>query len=400
MNEYSTPELKSKEAISEYRKIVWKEYVQENKKDKSRIEEVENCIMCYGDVKMRYGLQIFGKPDEKGYPLYICLHGGGQSDTPDINNSQWNHMYIYYTKGVKNGVYINPRGVRDTWDTHANPESYPLYDRLIENMILFKNVDPNRVYILGFSAGGDGVYMVAPRMADRFAAANMSAGHHNGTSVTNMYNTPFQLQVGELDTAYNRHRVTVEYDLKLDQLHKQYNGGYIHNVYVHYQKGHNFYDNSLELQRVIADNEAWLNGDETKATKEEDTNAIHFLDRYTRNPLPERIVWDLGNRAELRKTTSFYWLKAAKTVQEGEIVASFHKNTNTVVIERATDGIDFSILLNEEMVNLFSPITVITPKGTFQVKAQVSPELIWETTRERGDVNYQFAAEIVYSNLK
>jgi poly(3-hydroxybutyrate) depolymerase len=35
-------------------------------------------------------------------------------------------------------------------------ESYPLYDRLITNMVLFEGVDPERVYLLGFSAGGDG----------------------------------------------------------------------------------------------------------------------------------------------------------------------------------------------------------------------------------------------------
>ena len=43
-----------------------------------------------------------------------------------------------------------------------------MYDRLIENMILFENVDPNRVYILGYSAGGDGVYQIAPRIVNLY----------------------------------------------------------------------------------------------------------------------------------------------------------------------------------------------------------------------------------------
>ena len=86
--------------------------------------------MEFGDVTMKYGMQIKGDPDENGYPLYIALHGGGGSDTPDLNDSQWMQMATYYGKNVKQGIYINPRGVRDTWDTHANPESFPLYDRL------------------------------------------------------------------------------------------------------------------------------------------------------------------------------------------------------------------------------------------------------------------------------
>jgi poly(3-hydroxybutyrate) depolymerase len=33
-----------------------------------------------------------------------------------------------------------------------------MYERLIENMIIFRGVNPNKVYILGYSAGGDGTY--------------------------------------------------------------------------------------------------------------------------------------------------------------------------------------------------------------------------------------------------
>ena len=85
-------------------------------------------------------------------------------------------------------------------------------------MILTMEVDPNRVYLLGFSAGGDGVYAIVPRMADRFAAANMSAGHPNGISLLNLYNLPIQLQAGEFDDAYDRNTVTADYGMKLDAL--------------------------------------------------------------------------------------------------------------------------------------------------------------------------------------
>ena len=130
--------------IREVRELLWEEYLAEIREDETRKSEVDNRVMAYGEVSMKYGMQIKGDPDEQGYPLYIALHGGGASDTPEINNQQWTQMALYYNKNVKNGIYINPRGVRDTWDTHGNPESYPLYDRLIENMIAFYDVDPNR----------------------------------------------------------------------------------------------------------------------------------------------------------------------------------------------------------------------------------------------------------------
>ncbi|MBQ2881179.1 MAG: hypothetical protein IJE40_02820, partial [Clostridia bacterium] len=156
--------------LANLRESVWNDFCEREKKNPKRLEEIEKNEMPFGEVTMRYGMSVMGEPDENGYPLYIALHGGGHSDTPDMNNSQWEHMKVYYRDGVKNGIYVACRGVRDTWNAHANPESYPLYDELISNMVLFNNVDPNRVYIMGFSCGGDGVYMVTPSMADRFAA--------------------------------------------------------------------------------------------------------------------------------------------------------------------------------------------------------------------------------------
>ena len=379
--------------IREVRELLWEEYLAEIREDETRKSEVDNRVMAYGEVSMKYGMQIKGDPDEQGYPLYIALHGGGASDTPEINNQQWTQMALYYNKNVKNGIYINPRGVRDTWDTHGNPESYPLYDRLIENMIAFYDVDPNRVYLLGFSAGGDGVYMITPKMTDRFAAANMSAGHPNGVNLANLYNMPIQLQVGILDTAYNRNTVTAEYDAVLDELAKTYKGGYLHNVFIHTQYGHNFYDNRTLEQEVLADPVAWLeNGDTTSVMA--NTNAIEYLKQYTRTALPERVVWEFTNRANLREVESFYWLSASYDVTEGVIIASYDKTTNSITIEENSANGPVTVLISNDMLDVFSPITVNTPNKSYEVTVTPDYELLKRTTYERGDKNYQFIASI------
>ena len=386
--------LTSNEAIDEARAKIWEDYLAEIRADETRKAEVENLVMEYGEVSMKYGLQEKGTADENGYPLYIALHGGGSSDTPDINDSQWSQMAMYYNKKVKNGIYVNPRGVRDTWDTHGNPESYPLYDRLIENMIAFYNVDPNRVYLLGFSAGGDGVYMITPRMTDRFAAANMSAGHPNGVNFANLYNMPIQLQVGMLDTAYNRHTATAEYDAVLHNLAQTYGGGYDHSTLIHVQYAHNFYDNKSLKQEVIADPAAWLaTGDTTSV--EVNPCAIDYLDQYTREALPERVIWDLTTRAELREVDSFYWLSAEKEVNEGVVVASYNKKENSIIIEENTANGPVTVLISNDMLDVFAPITVHTPSETYEVTVTPDYELLKSTTYERGDKNYQFVASIV-----
>ena len=385
--------LESNEDIENARKRIWEEYLEQVKQDEVRAKEVKDCAMTFGEATMKYTIFVMGEPGESGYPLFIALHGGGGSDTPDLNNSQWVHMGSYYRESVENGIYICPRGVRDTWDCHFNPESYPLYDRLIENMIAFKNVDPNKVYLTGFSAGGDGVYAIVSKMPDRFGAANMSAGHPNGLPLWNIYNMPLRLQVGENDTAYDRNTVTAEYGRMLDGYREELGGGYVHETYVHQGKGHNFSDNALTPQKVMADSTAWLESGDGSAI-EADANAVRFMEQYERDPLPERVVWDLSQRADQRTGTSFYWLQADGQLKEGRIVASYDRESNSVNVEECTVKGEITFLLSNDMLDLFAPITVNTPAGSSAVTVTPDYDLLYETTLERGDYNYQFAAKI------
>lgn len=393
-NPYTKPDsLENNEDIENARKYIWQEYLNQVKNDETRKAEIENRAMTFGEATMKYGLFVKGEPDESGYPLFIALHGGGQSDTPDINNSQWGQMATYYQRSVENGIYVNPRGVRDTWDCHFNPESYPLYDRLIENLIAFYNVDPNRVYLMGFSAGGDGVYAIVSKMSDRFAAANMSAGHPNGLPLWNIYNMPLQLQVGENDSAYDRNIVTAQYGKLLDGYQEELGGGYIHNTYVHQGKGHNFYDNSGAEQKVMADSAAWLESGDTSVV-EVNTNAVRFVEQYVREPLPERVVWDLSQRADQRTGESFYWLQADQSLTEGKIVVNYDRETNSINVEECSIAGEVAFLLSNDMLDLFAPVTVNTPAGGNTVTVEPDYDLLYETTMERGDYNYQFAAKI------
>ena len=373
---------------------LWDEYCRALREDEVRRAEVEECCIAFGKVRMKYGMEVIGEPGPEGYPVYIALHGGGGSPTPDMNDRQWEHMGIYYKDSVKCGIYINPRGVRDTWDTHANPESYPLYDRLIENLIVFCNADPNRIYLLGFSAGGDGVYLVGPRMADRFAALHMSAGHPNKGSMVNLYHTPIQLQVGMDDDAYDRNHETVRYQVYLDALQNKDPDGYIHNVYVHVDKPHNFRDNSQECQEVMIDNRVWL-ADGTVTRRMVDSNAVHFLEGFTRDPLPKRIIWELKNRyrARMRDVDSFYWLRVPSKIHKGKVIIHLEPESNSIVVERDDTDAQVTVLLRDGMLDLDKPVTVVYPDGR-RVSHSVSRsrDIMEETLKERGDRNYIFTA--------
>lgn len=378
-------------------KRLWEEHCRRLRTDEKHRAEVEERCLAFGKVRMKYGMEVIGQPGPEGYPVYIALHGGGGGEGyPQINDRQWEHMGIYYKDSVKSGIYINPRGVRDTWDTHANPESYPLYDRLIENLAVFCGADLNRVYLLGFSAGGDGVYLVGPRMADRFAALHMSAGHPNRGSLVNLYHTPIQLQVGMNDGAYDRCHETVRYQVYLDALQNKEPGGYVHNVYVHVDKPHNFRDNVQAYQEVLIDNRAWLEtGLVTRRTV--DSNAVHFLDEFVRDPLPRRVIWELKGRyrARMRETESFYWLRVPRGITKGKVIVRLEPEDNRIVVERDDTGGQVTALLKDGMLDLDKPVTVAHPDGRESRHVLCRSEKTAEATlRERGDKNYIFTVSL------
>ncbi|GHT97617.1 hypothetical protein FACS1894142_2530 [Spirochaetia bacterium] len=391
-------DFSSLEEIAAARRDAWDTYKTSILNSPERKGEVDSLRMVYGDATMRYSCEVKGQPGPHGYPLYIALHGGGATS---INESQWNDMKTRYLGSVQNGIYIAPRGVRDTWNTHSNAESYPLYDRLIENMMVFKNADPNRVYITGFSAGGDGVYAITPRMADRFAAANMSAGHPNGVDMRNLYNMPIALQCGQNDTAYSRNTVTAQYGIRLQELARQYPGHFVSTTWIHVNGTHNSWqdhDSNRGLKPVIADFTAWLNGESAQSLPV-NTNAIDFVNRYTRNPLPSSVLWDVSARDgsqgdNLRTVPSFYWLSVPMNSSGGKINASYTRCENKIVVD--TEGFPgaLTVLLNEEMVDPFSPIHLRMNGTTTTHNPAISGELLTSSTRERGDPHYQFIMSI------
>lgn len=395
--------------LGEARRVVEAAYRKEAGGDAARREAHEKRALRHGSATMRFSMAKAGERPEAGYPLYIALHGGGGAPSR-LNDGQWRHMGIYYRRSVKQGVYVAPRGVADTWNLHFRGESYPLYDRLIENMVLYEGVDPNRVYLLGFSAGGDGVYQIVPRMADRWAAANMSAGHHNGTSPRSLHGVPFLLQVGQRDAAYGRNRETVKFWRKLETLRKKHPAGYVHEIFVHAGRPHNFLDNhpGEAPQRVLADPGAWLDGKESAAV-ERNTNAIAWVSRHRRDPVPDVVVWDLGTWADrtsggdgedgdgLHRGSQRYWLDIAgrdpKSLGAPEIVARLDREANAVVVETA--GKWLRILLTSRRLDIARPITVRVGGREIRGKARPRLAVMARTILERGDPLLMFEAECV-----
>lgn len=383
--------------VDGFRAQAWEHYVQDLRKT-PRAEGLKQSQATFGGATMRYAVAKIGEKPATGYPLYIAMHGGGSCPAA-MNDSQWNHMKIYYKDSVPVGLYVAVRGITNDWNLHFRDESYPLYDQLIETLVAFEGVDPNRVYLVGYSAGGDGVYQISARMPDRWAAANMSAGHHNGISPVNLRNLPLQLQVGQNDGAYRRNQETVKYAMQLDKLAAADPGGYEHRLFVHYQKPHNYIDNDPKqsLQKVLANPVEWLEKGTSEVT-EANTNAVAWMSTHVRNPLPDQVIWDLSTRAEKRPAAhQCYWLDIGNnnetSLGASTMLVKADRTANAIAVEKC--GSYLRLLITTRMFDLAKPITVTVEGQTFKIQVKPSATLLVQTLLDRGDPNYMFEAAIV-----
>ncbi len=408
--------LDSEEAIELAKSLAWEEYVESVKAPiklrngktvyrKDEIQKNKTTQITIGNTTMKVMTKVVGTAPEGGYPLFLVYHGGGYDPSGQTNESQWSGMADRYAQIP--GIYCSIRSVSDNESSgqiFSTDISWQFYDRIIENCIVFMNANPNQTYIVGYSAGGNGVYQIAPRITDRLASATMTAGHPENIDLTNLFNLPFYLQVGELDTAYSRHTITVEYCQKLDTLAKQ-KGGYPHECFVHANKQHGVVGDNKSAQTVIADLPAWLNAQKngteyTGGTKTAETHAAKLMTTHTRNPIPTRVIWNLNTTAKSnlqRGLNTFYWL--ATDADGGSIDASYDKATNTITVKSCTmrSG-KLTVYLNEDMVDLFKPVTVKLPSGKeLTFTPEISLDVIRKTTAERGDPNYQFCASYTFS---
>lgn len=412
----SSPDVFATESeAAAFESTLWNTYLSASNQDAQRKAQHDRRELRYGDKVMKFSLDRIGNKPSNGYPVYIALHGGGGAPS-SVNDSQWQHMKIYYKDSVKNGIYVAPRGITDTWNLHFRDESYPLYDRLIENLIAYEGADPNRIYLLGFSAGGDGVYQIVPRMPDRFAAANMSAGHHNWIEFDNLYNTPFLIQVGERDTAYNRHHVGAENHLKLNELNARHGGGYIHDAFIHYNGSHNSWrDNNAQSPKysVIKDPHKWRYEND-RTTIQVNTNAIDWLKRYER-ATPKKIIWDLKTRAPRTTTWGkayvdanaaieasadlFYWLKLDDNdVKDGRIEAEIKPEENAIYLSNVSGVKNLRILLHRALFDFTRPVTVyLNNQKLSETTPALRVSVMTRTLLERGDPALLFHDELSVS---
>jgi hypothetical protein len=341
------------------RELLWLDHA-ELIRDERQAESQAKSIKL-GDKTLRYDFKVFGTKPAAGHSLFISLHGGGEADA-SVNDEQWENQKILYEPDE--GIYLAPRAPTNTWNLWHEAHIDGLFTRLIENLIVLEEVDPNRVYVMGYSAGGDGVYQLGPRMADSWAAAAMMAGHPNDAKPDSLRNIGFTIHVGGEDSAFDRNLIAGEWADLLDTLEAMDPDGYAHEVEVHAGKGH------------------WMDL--------EDAVAVPWMAEFTREPLPHRVVWLQDDVPHER----FYWLAvpAGEEVKATKVVA----NCDAQDITLEVDGMpNLKVRLSDELVDLDQPISVKAGSATlFSGAAPRTIGTLAVTLAERGDPKLVFPAEV------
>lgn len=354
------PKKLTKENVAQLTRLLFDKEIEQSRA--SRTAEMEVREITLDGKTLKWEEKTFGKAPKGGRSLWISMHGGGGAPTA-VNDAQWKNQITLYEP--EEGIYIAPRAPTDAWDLWHQEHIDPMFARLIENHVALRGVNPNKVYLMGYSAGGDGVWQLAPRMADRFAAASMMAGHPNEASLLGLYNLPFALFMGGNDSAYKRNTVAAEKAQELARLQEESPRGYVHLIRIYEGLGH------------------WMNG--------KDKEALPWMAKYERKTWPKKIIWFQDDVVHER----CYWLKlppgAAMVGKKIEATVDLQR----IMLEGdVPEGI--RIRLSDQLVDLDQPVRVtVNGKEVFNGTVERNPDVLKATLAERLDPASAACAEIV-----
>lgn len=327
----------------------------------ARAAELKSGAISVDGVRMPIWATDCGQPGKGGLrPVWISMHGGGGAPAK-VNDQQWENQKRLYRP--PEGIYVAPRAPGNEWNLWHQAPVDRLFARLIEDLVVCERADPDRVYLMGYSAGGDGVYQLAPRMADRFAAASMMAGHPNESRPDGLRNLPFAIHVGAQDSAFDRNKVAADWGRALDALAGTDPGAYVHVVEIHPGKGH------------------WMD--------REDASAVPWMAGHVREPRPRKVVWLQDDVVHPR----FYWLENPQPVQGQRIVAE--RDGQEVRILEAPPGVKLRILLDDGMCDLDREVRVVQGgQVLFSGVVPRSRAVVERVLADRYDPRGAFCAEV------
>jgi predicted esterase len=346
--------LADPERVASLKRQVWEAY-RDAAIHADTLEDFRANRVRHGGHESPYTIKTVGERPANGWPLVIAMHGGGGT-TQEFNDSQWKHMQIYYKDqldlpgGYK---YIALRAPNNTWNGFYDNYVYPLIEKLINQHLLYSDVDSDKVYAIGYSHGGYGAFSIGPKIPDRFAAVHASAAApSDGESVaTGLHTLRFTYMIGSKDNAYGRAERCQAFALKYKALQEAHPGAY-----------------PVEMK--------WIEGNGHGGLPDRDF--IRELYPYTRRSLPSELHWELTDPV----VRHHYWLQVDAPGKKQRIDAKLVGNQLKL---RSQNREQLAVLLQASQVDASLPLQLDWNGMQRSVELKPSLRTLCETMLERGD---------------
>lgn len=310
-----------------------------------------------------YTVKYVGRRQTNGWALFIAMHGGG-GVAKEVNDSQWKIMQRYYRNHPEAGgyIYLAVRAPNDTWNGFYDDYMYPLMANLVHELLIFGEVDPDKVFIMGYSHGGYGAFAIGPKEPDLFAAIHASAAAptEGETTAKTLRNTVFSCMVGDQDNDYGRHERDEKFKDTVAQLRGERTDIYPVTVDIIKGNGH---------------------------TGLPDRDLIRLMYPTVRDPAPRELTWLMTDSV----ITDFFWLHTDVPAKQEEIDAACRDNQVTVTTTNVTSA---TVFLDSRLVDFSKPVKFDVNGKTMVQKLQPSLRTLCETLQHRCDPGLAFTAEV------
>lgn len=337
---------------------VWRAYKNSDWAQMQADDYARNRVR-YRQYTSPYVVREVGQRPQDGWPLFIAMHGGGGAPQ-EVNDSQWRIMQRYYKDQpeVTGYKYLALRAPNNTWNGFYDDYVYPLIENLIHQFLVFGDVNPNKVFIMGYSHGGYGAFAIGPKIPDRFAAIHASAAAPTDgeTSAVTLRNTRFTFMVGENDNAYGRRERCERFAKQIEELKQGRDD--IYPVEFLFQPGYGH--GGLP-----------------------DRDMIGQMYQYTRNPTPRHLTWEMTDRV----VKNFFWLQVDRP-DKGKFVEAVCKDNRIVIEMRNVDQL--TVWFDHRLIDPTRPVTIEAWGRTIEVDDPPQLERLCQSLRRRGDIYLAF----------
>ena len=175
------------------------------------------------------------REDDPPRPLLLFLHGAGEVGS-DVSVLEKLDAFYYAKRGITGlseksfpFIVVSPLTPKHGWDPK---KVVLLLDELLQSDRC--HIDPERVYLTGFSMGGFGTFRVASEYPERFTAIVPLAGGGESANAVKLQNMPTWVFHGDLDTAlpieYSKIMVEALKNAGNQNLHFTVLKGYYHQI--------------------------------------------------------------------------------------------------------------------------------------------------------------------------